>query len=620
MDLRRAELKERLLAADPAFFSVLREESLAAREIDELLFLANLRTKARERGLVEPELPRVRLALVGAFTLQPLHLVVEQVLFGHGLAIDKYVGEFDNYASELLADDHLVAWKPDVIALFPSTQRVRFAGPLTAPRDEVQAAAARAADDILALCHGVRQRIPAEILLGNLALPARCDLGAARSRVAASDWSFRKLVNQELGWRAPSFVSICDVEYLAYRDGAVASTDERLWFESKQPGSARFVVSLAHEIASGVLALRRPPKKVLVLDLDNTLWGGTIGDLGVDGIEVGTTSPRGEAFRAFQQYAASLRARGILLAVCSKNDEHIAIEPFDRHPEMVLRRADFASFYANWNPKSDNLRAIAAELNLGLDSLVFADDNPAEIEIVRQFTPEVEAIHLGEDPSTFVAKVTERRLFEPRTITAEDLLRSEQYQREAERRIEMGSAADMDSYLKSLEMVATIRPFRSIDVARISQLINKSNQFNLTTRRRSEAEVTDVMNATDHAGFTIRLADRFGDHGLIAILIGRVADETDFVIDTWVMSCRVLKRQVEEETLNELVRVASARGCTRLVGSYLPTAKNGLVKELYTKLGFATVRTDPSGAADYELPLATYQPTPTHMQIRRTDD
>src|SRR5439155_845647 len=235
------------------------------------------------------------------------------------------------------------------------------------------------------------------------------------------------------------------------------------------------------------------PKKAIVLDLDGTVWGGVIGDDGLEGIEIGTTSPRGEAFRAFQQYIATLRRRGVLLAVCSKNDHATAVEPFERHPDMVLRMTDFAAFKANWQPKSENLRAIASELNLGVDSLVFLDDNPAEIELVRQFVPEVNTLLLGPDPAGYVAQLQDTRWFEPKGITPDDLARADRYRDDARRQELQSSLIDLTAYLESLDMRAIVRKFEPVDVPRISQLINKSNQFNLTTVRRSEAQLHAVM-------------------------------------------------------------------------------------------------------------------------------
>jgi FkbH-like protein len=464
----------------------------------------------------------------------------------------------------------------------------------------------------------LNHRTGAEIILCNFILPPYADLGPWRAKTLASDWNFRKAVNLALGTRAPNYVHICDLEFLAYRLGGLAARDEKAWFESKQLCSPALQVRLAQEAAHLAAQLKAAPKKVLVLDLDNTLWGGVIGDDGMEGIEIGDTSPRGEAFKAFQRYIASLTERGLLLAVCSKNDLEKALEPFRSHPEMVLRESHFVSFKANWEPKPDNLRAIAEELNLGLDSFVFVDDNPAEIEIVRQFTPEVATIGLGDDPSGYVRQLQESRLFERLSITGEDFARTEQYHDEARRRVLFSTTADMQSYLQSLEMEGRLSPFNPLDLPRIAQLINKSNQFNLTTRRRSEAELAALMADPAWQGFTIRLSDRFGDYGLIAVVLCRAAEEGVCEIDTWLMSCRVLKRQVEEETLNAIVSVAQAMGAGRIRGIYLPTAKNEMVRGLYPKFGFQQVSHDPEQLV-YELCTEGYLPAITSIAMEKME-
>jgi FkbH-like protein len=395
--------------------------------------------------------------------------------------------------------------------------------------------------------------------------------------------------------------------------GGLAAEDSRGWFESKQPCSPAMLVSVCREAAFQIAGLRSPPRKVLVLDLDNTLWGGVVAEDGVEGLEIGDTSPRGEAFKAFQRYVLLLKGRGVLLAVCSKNDLARAKEPFERHPEMVLKLGDFVAFKANWEPKSDNLLQIAADLRLGVDSLVFVDDNPAEIEIVRQFAPAVAAILLGPDPSDYVGQLQDCRLFEIQSITAEDAHRSSQYKAEEERKALESTSADMDSYLESLCMEATIREFTPEDSPRLAQLINKSNQFNLTTRRRTEAEVMELANRPDCICFSMRLTDKFGDNGLISVVIGVIQGGV-LEIDTWLMSCRVLKRQVEETMLNELLRLSAARGCERVRGVYIPTQRNGMVREFYSHLGFETVSCA-AERGEFALDVRSYKPLETKIRI-----
>jgi len=611
-------LKALLLSGNPKFWETLKAATAAAPDFGELFLLSSLRKKAHARKLPRAGVvhEKIRLAILGGYSLYPLHELIEHLCEVEGLPLELWQGDYDNYISEIMDDSSgLYAFAPHVVFLLPAERRCTYTGRLTDPRALPQAEAQRVVDSLLELARKVNQKTGAEVITTNFLPPARHDLGAFRSRTLGSDWSFRKWVNLELGLSAPPYLHICDWAFLAHRHGGLAARDERAWFESKQPCSSALLVELAREAAHLIASFKRAPKKVLVLDLDNTLWGGVVADDGLEGIELGDTSPRGEAFKAFQNYIASLQQRGVLLAVCSKNDLARAREPFEKHPEMVLRLDDLVAFKANWEPKSENIRALAAELNLGLDSFVFVDDNPAEIEIVRQFVPAVTTILLGPDPSDYVAQLADCRLFEPRNLTAEDAGRTGQYRSDTQRQALAATVTDMASYLESLQMEAVISEFTPVDVPRLSQLINKSNQFNLSTRRRSEAEVIAVMNHPQFVCFSLRLKDRFGDHGLISIVIGEKAGET-MKIDTWLMSCRVLKRQVEEEVLNELARLAKWKNCPRLAGIYLPTPKNEMVRDFYGRMGF-TLTAESETGREFELRLASFQPLPTKIKIIR---
>lgn len=612
------EIKKLLLANDPEFWAQLKTLTRAARDFEELFLLSSLRKKAHARKLANPitAAKKIRLAILGGYSLYPLHELIEHLCEVENFSVELWQGDYDNYISEIMADDsELYTFAPHVVFILPAERRCTYTGHLTDARALQQAEAQRVVDGVLELARKVNEKTRAEIITTNFMLPARHDLGAFRSRTLGSDWSFRKWVNLELGLNAPSFLHVCDLEFLANRIGGLAARDERSWFESKQPCSSALLVELARETANLIASLKRAPKKVLVLDLDNTLWGGVVADDGMEGIELGDTSPRGEAFKAFQKYIVSLKQRGVLLAVCSKNDLDKAKEPFEKHPEMVLRLDDLVSFKANWEPKSENIRAMAPELNLGLDSFVFVDDNPAEIEIVRQFVPEVTTILLGADPSDYVAQLADCRLFEPRSITNEDAERTSQYRSDAQRSALAATVTDMASYLESLQMESVMSEFLPVDVPRLSQLINKSNQFNLTTHRRSEAEVLAVMNDKNFVGYSVRLKDRFGDHGLISVIIGEKSGET-MKIDTWLMSCRVLKRGVEEEVLNELVRLAKSKDCQSLLGTFLPTPKNEMVRDFYARMGF-TLTTESETKREFELKLDAFQPVPTKIKIAR---
>jgi FkbH-like protein len=612
------QLKSLLLKGDPEFWAQLQSLTQSAHDFGELFLLSSLRKKAHARKLAKPDAPakKLRLALVGGYSLYPLHELIEHLCELENHPVELWQGDYDNYLSEIMDDDsELYSFAPQVVFILPAERRCLYTGKLTDPRELVQAEAQRAVDSLLELARKVNEKTGAEVITTNFMLPARHDLGAFRSRTLGSDWAFRKWVNLELGLAAPSYLHICDWAFLANRLGGLTARDERAWFESKQPCSSALLVELAREVAHLILSLKRAPKKVLVLDLDNTLWGGVVADDGLDGIELGDTSPRGEAFKAFQKYIASLKQRGVLLAVCSKNDLAKAAEPFEKHPDMVLKMDDIVSFKANWEPKSENIRAMAPELNLGLDSFVFVDDNPAEIEIVRQFVPEVTTILLGPDPSDYVGQLADSRLFEPRNITAEDVERTSQYRSDAQRKALESSVTDMGAYLESLQMEAVISEFAPVDVPRLSQLINKSNQFNLTTHRRSEAEVTAVMHDPNFIGYSVRLKDRFGDHGLISIVIGEKAGDA-MQVDTWLMSCRVLKRGVEEIVLNELVRLAKWKDCSSLLGTYLPTPKNEMVRDFYGKMGF-TLTSESETKREFELRLENFSPRETRIKIAR---
>jgi FkbH-like protein len=427
-------------------------------------------------------------------------------------------------------------------------------------------------------------------------------------------------------------VDLLAVDDRAACDGLAAWHDAGLWHRAKQeisPAAAPFYGDLVGRL---IAAKQGKSYKCLVMDLDNTLWGGVIGDDGLAGIVIGQGSALGEAFVAFQEYARELSRRGIILAVCSKNDEANALEPFDKHPEMVLRRGDIACFVANWTDKAANLRAIATELNIGLDSLVFVDDNPFERSLVRQELPMVAVPEVGDDPVHYGRILADAGYFEGVAVTQEDRERGGQYQGNRMREALKSSATDLPSYLRGLQMQLIWRRFDPVGLSRTVQLINKTNQFNLTTRRYSEEDVLGVMRDNRAFGLQLRLLDRFGDNGIISIVIGRMqlapehdmeqnpgddgTDAGDLLIDTWLMSCRVLGRQVEPTTLNLVAEQAQRLGARRLVGEYVPTSKNAMVRDHYARLGFTVVHAAEDGASRAVLDLGGFTPAETFIDVR----
>jgi FkbH-like protein len=367
-------------------------------------------------------------------------------------------------------------------------------------------------------------------------------------------------------------------------------------------------------VARTIAAIRGRSRKCLVLDLDNTLWGGVIGDDGLTGIELGQGSPAGEAFVAVQRMALELRARGVVLAVCSKNEDDAARLPFREHPDMILKEDHIAVFQANWTDKAANLRAIAQTLNIGIDSLVFLDDNPAERMQVRGELPLVAVPELPEDPAQYPRALAAAGYFEAVSFSKEDRERAAYYQANAERAAMLSATANLDEYLASLDMVCTIGRVDPISRSRVTQLINKSNQFNLTTRRYAEREVEAMETDPRRHAIQVRLVDRFGDNGIIGVVIAdRQGQAWD--IDTWLMSCRVLGRRVPEAVLSHLVEAARADGASILSARYVPSAKNRMVAEHYRTLGFAYAGDGPGGETRWRLDLDAFQAPALPMRI-----
>lgn len=388
----------------------------------------------------------------------------------------------------------------------------------------------------------------------------------------------------------PQGIVLVDPARAQRATGDRAWFDAMQWFRYQQHPSTQALPALAEEIIAHVRAVLGLTRKVLVLDLDNTLWGGVIGEDGVAGIKIGSGSPEGEAYASLQRYCRHLKERGILLAVCSKNNEDDAKLPFREHREMVLRLEDFAAFHANWDDKALNLRRIAQQLALGTESFVFLDDNPLEREWVHAQMPEIAVPDLPASPFHVERILDEGRYFTSLGVTEEDLQRAEQYRTEARRQQLQERTGSVEDFLLSLALAAECEPLDSRNGQRITQLVNKTNQFNVTTRRYTQAEVEAMAADSKNwlAGF--KLSDRFGNYGLIGALFAKAAGKEEWEIDTWLMSCRVLGRQAELFMFDSLVAEAQRRGIRKLHGTFRPTAKNSMVKDLYPSLGFQLVR------------------------------
>lgn len=380
-------------------------------------------------------------------------------------------------------------------------------------------------------------------------------------------------------------VFLVDIESLHNRLGRATAFAPNIYVSTDLVHSLDFTATIAKSVTDVVSAILGKFKKCLILDLDNTTWGGIIGDDGIENIEVGNLGI-GKVFVELQRWAKALKERGIILAVCSKNNEATAKEPFEKHPDMVLRLDDIAVFVANWDNKADNIRHIQEILNIGFDSLVFLDDNPVERQIVMENLPEVTVPDLPEDPALWLEFIYGLNLFETASHSATDADRTRQYQEEASRHSLSKKFTNVDEFLKSLDMKAFVRPFSEFDIPRVAQLSQRSNQFNLRTVRYTEEDIRRIAADPNYVTFAFNLADKFGDNGLIAVVILEKRPHDELFIETWFMSCRVLKRGMEAFTLHTLVEAARHRGYKRLMGEYIPTAKNGMVAGHYEGLGF----------------------------------
>lgn len=549
----------------------------------------------------------VRLALLADATADYLAPAIRASALRHGIRAETYLPAYGQALAEAMDErSGLAAFGADMALV---AQDHRALGLARVHLDAAAAAAAVAAalGRTRALLEALGRQGVRTVILQTLPVPPEPWCGHFDRRAPGSVAAQIAAFNDGLALlAAEGAAALLDVAALADLVGRARWFDAAQWHRAKLPFALDLVPLYADHVGRLLGALRGKARKCLVLDLDNTLWGGVIGDDGVEGIRLGQGSAEGEAFLAIQEAALALKARGVVLAVCSKNEDDAARLPFRHHPDMALKEEDIAVFVANWSDKATNLAHIAKVLNIGTDALVFLDDNPAERARVRQMLPEVAVPELPEDPAFYPAALLQAGYFETAGLSADDAARAEQYRANAARAAAAETIGDYGAYLASLGMECDLRPFDAAGRTRIAQLINKSNQFNLTTRRYTEAEVA-AMEA-DPALFTlqVRLADRFGDNGMISVLIFRKGPE-EWFCDTWLMSCRVLGRRVEEAALAAVAAAARAEGAQALAGEYIPTAKNRMVAEHFARLGFRQTAAEPGGRTLWRLDLAGWQ-------------
>lgn len=579
------------------------------------LRLEGLVRRVLATGVTPDYFRRLRVGLLSARTLSFLVRPLAAAGPARGLLLEAVEAPYDQISRFALSDfNPFEGGSPDVVVVAVDPGMFAGGGAVT----DAETAAQRldsARSLILATADAVRDKVKCPVIISTV--PEVVDRVASIDRgLAGSDLGFYTALNQFIaaGGASGDWI-VWDLASLAADIGHGRWFDPVRYLQAKAPFAIELSPLVADSLCALLAAYAGKAGRVAVLDLDNTLWGGVIGDDGLDGIKLGQNSPSGEAFVAFQRYLLGLRERGVVLAVCSKNTDEIAREPFRRHPEMLLRESHVAVFQANWEDKATNLRLIAETLNLGLESLVFIDDNPAERARVRQELPLVQTPEMSADPAWYIRDIARSGVFEHMRLNAEDLMRADAYGAEARRAEIRSRVGNYDEYLASLGMVMDIAPFDELGRSRIAQLINKSNQFNLTTRRYNEEAVRDMTADPSLLCWQVSLKDSFGQHGVVGIVIVRT-DGADWAIDTWVQSCRVLSRGVEEAIMNSLFQTAARHGAETVHGLFIETARNGLVVDFYDRMGFqrAEGAVGDEGLA-YVCRVDLYEPRPVKIDV-----
>lgn len=557
-----------------------------------------------------------RIAVLGGSTVDDIKNVLELFLLESGIKPTFYQSEYNKfYEDAVFGNAELDEFRPEIVIVFTSAVNIRNFPNIADSQTGVQKKLVAEYERFTTIWEALQNRYHAVIIQNNFDLPYESDIGSLA--VVRGRNRFVSALNEKLAIYADSHEEF----YIHDLHGLSARIGLRKWHNPSQYASYKFAMDydvmpdVSLGLAKIIRAMLGKARKCLVLDLDNTLWGGVIGDDGVENIKIGHETPAAEAYTAWQEYVLRLKERGVILAICSKNEEEIAKSGFS-HPDSVLKLTDFIAFKANWLPKNENIAAIAKEINIGTDSLVFIDDNPVERQIVRDTMPEVAVPEVdGADVFSYIRAIEEAGYFETVAVSGDDLKRNESYQANKARQKLSESVASYDDFLKSLNMTAEIAEFQPVYFDRIAQLTGKTNQFNLTTRRYTRAEIESMANDPHYITLYGRLTDKFGDNGLISVVIGE-KQENELHILLWLMSCRVLKRGLEENMLDVLTAKAIEAGCTKLIGYYYPTKKNKMVAGLYESFGFSMVGNDDDGTV-WELSLDSYEPQGKYMVIQK---
>ena len=532
------------------------------------------------------QLPQYKLAVMGDCATQHLATALRGYGIHMGLGLSVLDTDYNQIDAQVMdPGSELYHFAPNAVLIQMCTEKLYeafCAAPLSCRASFAEDTYSR----IVRIWEQMNTNIPTTILQCNFPLMDDGVFGQFGSKTADSFLFQQRKLNFLLmqGCQDVKNVYLIDLDAIQSILGRETFSDPKLYYIAKMPISVDVLPEVAKKVLDQIQALRGITKKCVVLDLDNTLWGGVIGDDGLSGIQIGELGT-GHAFSDFQTWLKELKNRGMLLAVCSKNNEPAAKEPFEKHPEMVLCLEDISIFVANWEDKASNIRNIQKTLNIGMDSLVFLDDNPFERNLVHSMIPEITVPELPEDPALYLQYLRSLGLFETASYSAEDAGRTQQYRQQAERAVFESSFQSYEDYLEGLAMKAVAAPFDVFHYPRIAQLTQRSNQFNLRTVRYTEAEIEAISKNDNKITLYFTLKDKFGDHGLISVVILDKHEDALFVSE-WLMSCRVLKRGMEEFIINKILQTAADNGFRKVIGEYIPTPKNAMVKDLYEKMGF----------------------------------
>lgn len=556
-----------------------------------------------------------KIAVLGGSTTNEVVDQIELALLHQGIKPDFYQSDYGKYWEDgMFSNDKLNSFNPDIIYIHTNWRNICSFPDISDTRDKVALLVDQEYRRFVQLWESLKNKFNCPIIQNNFERPNYRLLGNRDIWDYHGRSNFIFCLNQKFYDYAQSSESffINDIDYIAQDFGLSKWNDSFYWNMYKYCCDFEAIPYLAESIANIIKSIYGKNKKLLALDLDNTLWGGIIGDDGVNGIKIGRETPQGQVFREVQTYCKQLKAIGIVLAVNSKNDERNAMEGIS-HPECILHANDFVSIKANWDPKDQNLNEISKEVTLGLDSFVFIDDNPVERALVNRQLPEVSTPQVN-TPDDFIKILDHSGYFEVTSLSLEDLQKSNQYQARAAAENLQKQFSDYREYLKSLCMKALITDFDPISIQRIAQLTNKTNQFNLTTLRCTENDIRAMQTNSNYICMCGRLTDRFTDNGIVTVLAGEIINN-NLHIRLWLMSCRVLKRELEYLMMNELINNVKAMNVDEIIGYYLPTEKNGMVKELFKDLGFSLKSKDDKGNTVWNIKVQEYKPHRVYIDV-----